>query len=117
MERMIAYCGLICTDCGAYQATQAKDMDWLERVAAQWREEFHTDGLTVDTIKCDGCLSSGGQMCSHCFECGYRQCGLERGVANCGECSDYQSCEKIQSFFTHVPDAKKVLDEVYAAKF
>ncbi len=39
MDTIIAYCGLVCSDCPAYIATQAGDDDALERVAAQWRAE------------------------------------------------------------------------------
>jgi hypothetical protein len=49
MDKMIAYCGLVCTDCPAYVATQANDRDALERVAAQWREEYNAPGLTVES--------------------------------------------------------------------
>ena len=37
MDKIIAYCGLVCSDCSAYVATQANDQEALERVAAQWR--------------------------------------------------------------------------------
>jgi len=40
MNRMIAYCGLVCTDCEAYTATQANDLAALERLAAKAREEY-----------------------------------------------------------------------------
>ena len=40
MNRMIAFCGIICSDCPAYLATQADDRDALEQVLAHWREDF-----------------------------------------------------------------------------
>jgi hypothetical protein len=65
MERMIAYCGLICTDCGAYIATRAKDQAAIERVAAEWRvapnnPNYHRRRralrrLLVEGIKCFHC--------------------------------------------------------------
>lgn len=45
MNQMIAYCGLVCTDCAAYKATQANDQAALEKVAAEWREQFNP-GIT-----------------------------------------------------------------------
>jgi hypothetical protein len=113
MDRIISFCGLICTDCEAYQATQVKDHDWLERVAAGWREEYKNPAFTAENVACDGCLGVEGQHCSHCFECSIRSCGMARGVANCGECPDYESCSRIQDFFKFVPSAKLVLDEVH----
>jgi hypothetical protein len=35
MDKIIAYCGLVCADCPAYIATPANDREALERVAAQ----------------------------------------------------------------------------------
>lgn len=49
MDKMIAYCGLVCTNCPAYVATQADDRDALEKVAAQWREQFNSPEITNDT--------------------------------------------------------------------
>jgi hypothetical protein len=111
MDKIIAYCGLVCTDCPAYVATQANDYGALERVAAQWREEYNAPGLTVESVICDGCLTNGGRHCSHCSECQIRACGVERGVRNCAHCADY-ACEKLEGLFSFVPDARSVLDGV-----
>jgi hypothetical protein len=113
-NKIIAYCGLICSSCPAYIATQADDRNALEQVAAQWREEYHAPNITVESVICDGCLT-GPRKCSHCAECGIRACGTARGVINCAYCVDYNSCDKIQGFFTMVPDARTTLDAVRAA--
>ncbi len=39
-EKIIAYCGGVCTDCPAYVATQTDDREALEKVAAEWREQY-----------------------------------------------------------------------------
>jgi len=114
MTQMIAYCGLVCTDCPAYIATQADDRQALERVAAQWREEFNAPTITVESVICDGCLATTGRFCSHCFECKIRACGIERGVANCAHCADY-ACEELEGFFGFVPDARALLNEIRGA--
>jgi hypothetical protein len=111
MDKIIAYCGLVCTDCPAYVATQAEDRAALERVAAQWRKEYNAPNSTVESVICDGCLGSNGRHCSHCFECEIRACGMERGVLNCAHCADY-ACEKLASFFGLVPMAKANLDGI-----
>jgi hypothetical protein len=110
MDKIIAYCGLVCSDCSAYVATQANDQEALERVAAQWREEYNAPNITVESVICDGCLDSG-RKCSHCAECEIRACGVARGVANCAHCADY-ACEKLEKFFGFVPGARGVLDEI-----
>ena len=112
MDKMIAYCGLVCTDCPAYVATQADDRAALERVAAQWREAFNAPEITADSIICDGCLgSNGGRLSGYCYECEIRACGVERGVVNCAHCDEY-GCEKLEGFFGHASEARAVLDEI-----
>jgi hypothetical protein len=111
MDKIIAYCGLVCSDCPAYIATQADDRAALEQVAARWREEFNAPDMTVESIICDGCLTDEGRKCSHCFECQIRACGMERGVVNCAHCDDY-GCEKLEGFFGFAPEAKATLDAI-----
>jgi hypothetical protein len=114
MDKIIAYCGLVCSDCDAYVATQADDQAALERVAAKWREEYGAPGITVESVLCDGCLT-GPRKCGHCAECDLRACGVARGVANCAHCADYASCAKLERFFGFVPSAKATLDEIRLA--
>ena len=114
MGKIIAYCGLICTDCPAYIATQADDNAARERVAAQWREEYNAPDITAESINCDGCLGDKGRKFTHCFNCEMRACGMERGVVNCAHCADY-ACEKLEGFFGFVPEARVVLDGVRSA--
>jgi len=111
MDKIIAYCGLVCTDCPAYIATQADDRAALEQVAARWREEYNAPNLTVESVICDGCLGSNGRHCSHCFECEIRACGMDRGVVNCAHCTDY-ACEKLEGFFGFAPAARDTLDRI-----
>jgi hypothetical protein len=110
MDKIIAYCGLVCSDCEAYIATQAGDQAALERVAAKWREEYNAPNITVESVICDGCLT-GERKCGHCAECDIRACGMEHGMANCGHCAEY-ACEKLERFFGMVPPARTVLDEI-----
>lgn len=111
MDKIIAYCGLVCSDCPAYVATQANDLAALEKIAKQWREEYNASGITVESVTCDSCLESEGRHCSHCFECEIRACGMTRGVVNCAYCADY-GCDKLEKFFGIAPPARATLDEV-----
>lgn len=110
---IIAYCGLACSDCPAYIATQANDQAALEAVAAEWRVAYNAPGITVASVICDGCLS-GPNKCNHCGECAIRACGVEHGVANCAHCADYP-CEQLEGFFSMVPDARVTLDRIHLA--
>ena len=104
-EIMLAYCGLVCTRCEGYLATQAGDEAWKERLAKKAREEFGNPDATAASVACDGCKSSG-QLCGYCAVCGIRACAVERGVENCGACSEFSTCEQIQKFLEMVPEAR-----------
>jgi len=112
MERMIAYCGIVCTDCPAYIATQTNNRALLESTAKQWSEQFNVP-IPPEGILCDGCLAQSDRLCGHCYECTIRACGMQHKVANCGVCPDY-GCEQIKAFLVQAPEAAKVLEQVRA---
>jgi hypothetical protein len=111
---MIAFCGLDCAQCEAYQATQANDEAAKERIAAQWREQYNAPGITVESITCDGCLAFDGRLGGHCAECDVRQCGIEHAVSNCAGCAEY-SCEKLEAFLQFAGPARENLEALRRA--
>jgi hypothetical protein len=113
MDRMIAYCGIVCTDCPGYLATQANDLVKLEELAEHARKEYGRPNVTIASVMCDGCLSNSTRKCAYCAECTIRACGVERGVVNCAHCVDY-ACEKLTGFFGMVPASRTMLDEIRA---
>jgi len=114
MEPMIAVCGLDCSVCAAYLATQAKDETAKERVAAQWRTEYNNPKADAAYVTCDGCLAADGRLSGHCLECEPRLCAVGRGLINCAYCPDY-GCEKISQLLADIPEAKARLDGIRAA--
>ena len=110
MERMIAYCGLVCTECPAFIATQNDDLEALKKVAAQWSKEFNTS-LALKDCLCDGCLAGTDRHCSYCQECKVRACGARKKVRNCAHCSDYP-CKELETFFGFAPTAKATLEKI-----
>lgn len=113
MEEMVAYCGIVCTECPAYIATQNDDMGALKLTAERWSKEYQSD-IKPEDIICDGCLPGHTRYCSHCSECEIRACGIVRGVTNCAYCDDY-GCEKLTGFFSFAPAAKAKLEEIRAS--
>ena len=107
---VIGACGLICSECEAYKATQANDPAAIESVAAKWREEYGAP-VQADYVWCDGCMTEGSRKCGHCAECDIRTCVTEKAIANCAACTDYP-CAKIAAFTTAVPQAKATLDSL-----
>lgn len=104
----IAACGLVCSDCDAYKATQANDAEWLARVAKEWTELFNSE-IKPEGIWCDGCMTDSARKCGHCAECEIRACVVERGIANCAGCEEY-ACEKLSGLFKMMPETRKTLD-------
>jgi hypothetical protein len=113
-EKYVAYCGIVCTDCPAYIATQSGERSELQRVAERWEKEYHLETVTIEDVTCDGCLGQEGCKGSHCHECEIRACALALNVENCAHCEDY-SCEKLDNFFGFAPDARVLLDQIHAS--
>lgn len=107
-SKMIAYCGITCSSCDAFLATQGGDPAELERVAAAWRAQFDP-GITATSIACNGCLVEAGPLCSFCAICLIRICATGRGVASCAYCGDYP-CDKLAPHFERAPQMREVLD-------
>lgn len=110
MEKMIAYCGLACTECDAYIATQKNDDKMRAEVAAKWTQEYHHD-LKPEDINCVGCIPTDGKHVGQCYVCEVRKCGQEKGVINCAYCEDY-ACEKLNGYFKMAPMMKANLEEI-----
>ena len=111
MYEMISYCGLDCSACPAYLATQADDMDALARVAVEWGEQFGIK-ITPESILCDSCKTGeGARRSGYCSTCGVRACAVEREVITCAHCDDY-GCETLQSCPAYRGDGKVRLDKI-----
>ena len=110
MEKIIAYCGLVCTECPAYIATQNDDQAALKRVAEQWSEQWNAD-IKPEYCVCDGCLATSERLCGYCADCKIRACGIEKKVRNCAHCSNY-ACEELEKFFGFAPEARATLEKI-----
>lgn len=110
MDKMTAFCGIICTECPAFLATQKDDDDIRKKTADIWSKQFNAE-IKHEDINCDGCLSEGGQIFNYCRICEIRKCGLEKSVENCAYCNDY-TCEKLEKFINNVPEAKATLEKI-----
>jgi hypothetical protein len=110
MGKMIAYCGIVCSECGAFIATRNDDDAKRKEVAELWTEKYHHDFKPED-IDCDGCLATTDRVFNYCNICEIRKCGRERGVVNCAYCGDY-ACEKLEKFFQMAPMFRATLDEI-----
>ena len=113
-EKMIAYCGIACSECPAYIATQKNDDKMRDETAKKWSEMFHADIKPAD-INCDGCPTDAERLFNYCAQCEIRKCAREKGMKNCAYCAEYP-CEKLSAFLKNVPEAKALLDEIRKKK-
>ena len=107
MTELFAFCGLDCTACEAYQATQANDVARQQALLERWRVEYDAN-MDMSAVTCDGC-SSCGRLGGYCAACPVRACSTARGLENCAACPDY-ACETLSSFLAVAPQARANLE-------
>jgi hypothetical protein len=113
-KEMVAYCGMDCTECPTYQATQNNDNNARAEVARFYSGRYKIN-VDPQDINCDGCLPAGKQIMGYCRECEIRKCGIERKVMNCGYCSDYP-CDRLNKVHKIAVKAKNRLDNISNTK-
>ena len=110
MEKIIAYCGITCSDCPTFKATNMNDDAERKKVAELWTKEYG-HAFKAEDINCDGCLTGGTRIFNYCTICEIRKCGQEKNVRNCAYCDDYK-CEKLSKLHEQASKAKETLDEM-----
>ena len=110
---MIAYCGLNCSKCEAYIATQKNDDVKRKETARKWSKLYQAE-IKPAQINCNGCKSDGVRF-SYCAVCDIRQCCLAKGVTNCAVCGEY-ICEKLSAFIKLAPEAGTALENIRSAQ-
>jgi hypothetical protein len=104
MKKMIAFCGISCTECKAFLATQQNDDAEKKKIAKEWN-------MMPEEVNCEGCRNPMGKKNTYWNTCEIRKCGEEKKVENCAYCIDY-SCEKLGEFHEQSPKAKINLEEI-----
>lgn len=110
MEKLIGFCGNICTECPTFLATKNNDDNERENVAEIWRKKYNPN-LTSEDINCQGCLSKKGVLFGYCQTCEIRNCGISKGIENCAYCDEY-ICDKLTNFYLFEPEGKIILDGI-----
>jgi len=104
MKKMTANCGLVCSDCPTFLATQNNDDNARKKTAALYSEKFGFK-LKPGEMNCDGCISEGGRLLAYCQSCEIRKCCHKKALDNCAVCVE-QPCEKLKKFHKFSPSAK-----------
>src|SRR5512144_951080 len=93
MTKMMSACGVMCSECPAYQGA-AKGVAHQRRTVAAWLRIY---GLseTPERISCGGCLSSDAEVFHTSVRCQARRCCRDKGFSSCAECSQ-EACETLE---------------------
>jgi hypothetical protein len=110
MGKIIAYCGLVCSDCGAYLGTKNNDNKLRKKQAEEWSKQFG-NYIKPEDINCYGCTSDDKMTFHYCQVCEIRNCGTAKKVKNCAYCADY-ACDKLNKFFAMAPMTKVSLEKI-----
>lgn len=108
---MVAYCGIVCTECPAYIATEKDDDELRDKIAKKWSSNKYP--IKAEDVNCYGCVVEEKEMMDFCAECEVRNCGIKRGVKNCAYCSDYP-CKKLEKLweYLNLPETKEELEKI-----
>ena len=110
MEKIVGYCGIVCSDCPVFMVTQKNDDTGRTRVAETLAEQFGGDYKPED-INCDGCLGDSPRIYKYCSLCEIRKCAREKGIENCVQCQEY-ACESFSRFLSRDIQSTRIWDEI-----
>ena len=98
----VSPCGLYCGVCAIYMAHRDNNLKFKERLVKLYQGEVsgkgtlpNSENLSVEDIKCRGCLSDERFM--HCRQCEIRACAQGKGFTGCHQCDEFP-CQTIDKF-------------------
>ena len=100
---MIAFCGIDCSKCDSYLATQSGKYEELVKVAKKLSKLYRAD-VKPEYVVCDGCkeLKRHSFYCTN--SCKMRKCCIEKAYNSCIECVDFP-CKELQFELDNSPEA------------
>jgi hypothetical protein len=84
----LACCGLDCSKCEAYIATQSGKKEELEKVVQQWKANHNAD-VKAEDVMCDGCQGNGRKSVYCKNMCKIPPCCAQKDIENCAFCREY----------------------------
>ncbi|WP_083605552.1 DUF3795 domain-containing protein [Proteiniborus sp. DW1] len=99
----------MCNDCPAFIATENNDLEQKVKLSQEWSSSDYQ--VSPEDVNCTGCNIGSETVFKFCKECEIRMCGIERGIENCGYCSEYP-CSKLDIPFNNSPENKERLDQI-----
>lgn len=109
MQQQLAFCGLNCGECPVYIATQTGDQALKARLAAEY--SVPACRFEPADMQCAGCHAAQGANPKMCGACPVRSCGLQKGLAHCGQCPDYP-CAPLEGCAPHGTPRRALLEQL-----
>ena len=110
-SKLLGPCGLYCGVCAIYIAHRDQNQKLKELLVKLYKGGTPGKGtlpgsenLSIDDIKCDGCLSDDVFM--FCKRCEIKDCTREKGYDGCHQCAEFP-CSLVDNFSMAV--GKKVI--------
>jgi hypothetical protein len=82
--RLLSRCGIYCGACYVYRAERDGGI-LLDEMSKRF-------GVPREKIRCNGCSSLSEEQWPNCQKCAFKACQKQRGVENCAQCPEYDSC-------------------------
>ena len=99
---LVAPCGLYCGVCAIYMAGRDNNLKFKKRLVDVYKDDVpgkgkldNSENLSVDDIKCRGCLSD--EVFIYCKQCEIKNCTKEKGYSGCHQCDEFP-CQYIENF-------------------
>lgn len=107
---MIAYCGIDCSKCKSYIATQSGKSEALVKAAERLTRVYRSE-VKPEYVICDGCKADKRHsfFCSN--KCKMRKCCIEKNYNACIECHDFL-CKELAFELTNTPEARDNLEKL-----
>jgi hypothetical protein len=89
----VSYCGIMCTNCPIYWATQEENpttkKKMRNKIAQICNEKYGLSYTYLNITDCEGCRSQSGRLFSGCVNCQVKKCSIEKNYKSCAQCSKY----------------------------
>ncbi len=106
---MIAYCGIDCSKCKSYIATQSGKSEELEIVAKKLQKVYRAQ-VKPEYVICDGCKANKRHSFYCTNTCKMRKGCIDKNSNSCIECSDFP-CRELEFELTNNPEARENLEK------
>jgi hypothetical protein len=107
--QMMSACGVMCSECPAYQGAR-KGVAHQEQTVEAWHRIYGLNQAPAD-ISCGGCLGRDDELFHTVGRCQARCCCRERGLGSCAECAEVgcRKLEQAQAVWDSVPSLAATL--------